>query len=923
MRPLQLTLSAFGPYAGHTTVDFERLGDHGLYLITGDTGAGKTTLFDAITFALYGEASGTERKSAMMRSKYADPATETFVELTFALRGQTYTIWRAPEYDRPKKRGEGVVRQKADAVLRYPDGRVTASHRDSLREIEDLIGLTREQFAQIGMIAQGDFKRLLLAGTDERRAILRKLFHTERYDRLQSVLAQRAGALRREAEEADLLLMQDARQLSVPDALAQAFLQAGETDSVAAVPQMMEVARQGLDLDAQAQARAQQEAAQIEAARKRLGEQIGRAQALQSARESLHAVTEKLEVEAPRAGTLAAQAEAAGEKRAEADALAAQAAALEARMGDYARLKTLAEEAAQAQKDADAADADVKKKAAERDKLREGIGKARALVETLPALSAEQAQAAAAAGDAQAHARQLDRLETLANEREKQAAEAAHAQAEDARAQEEKDGAQRAYAQAEALFFGAQAGLLAAQLEDGKPCPVCGATAHPAPAAMTQDAPTQEELETLRVAREKAEREAVRLHGEAQRAASASEAKAAQTRALADELLEDWQMDALPAQAHAAREREDARMREMQARSAQLAGRIARLENTRSLIPQKEREEAAAEEAVRAQERRMAELRTRAQERTQQAAQLADTLPYPTREAAQAQRTALEKSRSELLAHIERVKKDAQQACDAVTALTARRDELAAQLAQMPQEEALDALKAKDEALAAQAEAVQRTLRALHARLENNAQTLKRMQTQCAQAEQAHEKSRMLAQLAQTANGQVPGKDKVTLETFVQMTYFDRVIRRANTRLAQMTGGQYELRRRAQADNLRSQTGLDMEVVDHVNGSSRDVRTLSGGESFKASLALALGLSDEIQSGAGGVRLDSLFVDEGFGSLDEQSLEQAMAVLASLTQGRRLVGIISHVDALRRRIDKKLIVAKDRTGASRVEVRAE
>ena len=188
------------------------------------------------------------------------------------------------------------------------------------------------------------------------------------------------------------------------------------------------------------------------------------------------------------------------------------------------------------------------------------------------------------------------------------------------------------------------------------------------------------------------------------------------------------------------------------------------------------------------------------------------------------------------------------------------------------------------------------------------------------EAEQRRERSRLLGSLAMTANGQLAGRDKVTLETFVQMTYFDRVLRRANRRLMQMTDGQYELRRLRVADNQRSQSGLDLEVVDHVNGSSRSVRTLSGGETFKASLALALGLSDEIQENAGGVGLDSLFVDEGFGSLDSQSLTQAIAVLAELTQGRRLVGIISHVEELGRRIDRQIVVTKDRAGVSHVRV---
>ena len=230
---------------------------------------------------------------------------------------------------------------------------------------------------------------------------------------------------------------------------------------------------------------------------------------------------------------------------------------------------------------------------------------------------------------------------------------------------------------------------------------------------------------------------------------------------------------------------------------------------------------------------------------------------------------------------------------------------------------------ARSAALEAEMEALGGTERTLHARIEQNAQTLERMRGELADAQQKRERSGLLSSLSMTANGQLTGRDKVTLETYVQMMYFDRVIERANVRLMAMTDGQYALRRRVTAENRQQQSGLDMEVVDYANGSARDVRTLSGGESFKASLALALGLSDEIQAGAGGVRLDTLFVDEGFGSLDARSLEQAVSMLTSLTQGDRLVGVISHVEELRRRIDRRILVTKERTGGSSARISLE
>ena len=211
-------------------------------------------------------------------------------------------------------------------------------------------------------------------------------------------------------------------------------------------------------------------------------------------------------------------------------------------------------------------------------------------------------------------------------------------------------------------------------------------------------------------------------------------------------------------------------------------------------------------------------------------------------------------------------------------------------------------------------------LRDLHHRTETNREVLRQIEKQSAAIADVEKRLMTIGSLADTANGNLSGREKIMLETYVQMAYFDRIIERANTRFMVMSGGQYELKRRREADNNRSQSGLSLDVVDHYNGTERSVKTLSGGESFKASLSLALGLSDEIQASAGGIQLDTMFVDEGFGSLDEESLQQAMRALSGLAEGNRLVGIISHVPELREKIDRQIIVRKDRSGGSRVEV---
>ena len=923
MRPVKLTLCAFGPYAGRVELDMERLGESGLYLITGDTGAGKTTIFDAITFALYGEPSGQERRAGMMRSQYADPAQETFVELAFALRGETHTVWRRPEYDRPKKRGGGMTRQSAEATLTQQGGRVVTGSQNVTRAVEALIGLTREQFSQIGMIAQGEFKRLLLAGTDERRAILRRLFHTERYETLQRELSQRAGAARREAEEAERALLQDAAGLTVPPALAEEYAAfAGDAEPLH-VPARMELALRGTQLDA-AQMRehtAQADALQRENAQ--LSERIGKAQALDAARAELAQVEQALTQAAQRVQACERKQELARALRPQEDALVADAAAMEAQLAEYDLADALEAEAREARRQADALALRMKADRAAQEKLRADIARARELVAALPQLSAGQVRAQEEGRRAAERARQLERLAEAADALGVCRAQAQAAQREEQRALEGKADAQRRYAQAETAFFGAQAGILAARLEEGAPCPVCGALTHPAPATLCGDAPSEAELSRLRKARTAAEERAAACHGASAAAQSALKAAREQTQALALELLGAYQEDSVTRRARDEEKAARALAAERGEEAGRLAERIRKLENTRSLIPQKEADEARmGEEILRAADRGAA-LSADAQAKAAQAALKRAGLSCASAAEARAKLAETRARRDALHGEQE----EAAQALDAAraahTALEAKKKTLSAQLDALGEQEPTDALRARSAALLDALARENEALRTLHARLERNTQTLERMRGELADAQQKRERSGLLSSLSMTANGQLTGRDKVTLETYVQMMYFDRVIERANVRLMAMTDGQYALRRRVTAENRQQQSGLDMEVVDYANGSARDVRTLSGGESFKASLALALGLSDEIQAGAGGVRLDTLFVDEGFGSLDARSLEQAVSMLTSLTQGDRLVGVISHVEELRRRIDRRILVTKERNGGSSARISLE
>ena len=735
MRPLKLTLSAFGPYAGTTTLPLEQLGRGGLYLVTGDTGAGKTTLFDAITYALYDHSSGGVRDGAMLRSKYADPGTPTFVELEFEVRGQRYTVRRNPEYLRPKARGEGFTTEKADAALTYADGRPPVTKaKEVTAAVIDIIGLDYNQFSQIAMIAQGQFTRLLNATTEERSKIFRKLFRTQRYQKLQEALAEENSALtaRRAALNAKL-------------------------DAVLA----------GISYDA-------------------------------------------ADPEAEVLGALSAQMPP--------DAVAT---------------------------------------------LLEG-------------LTARQEAAAAQAADALAALdRQLSTLQTTLGA------------AEQAERQRQEVAGELAKARSTAQLESVKASTRRKTLEALD----AALTASEAELAALADADTR---------RVELEAEAARL---AQRETALNE--------LARSLTECQHRNT------AARAAQEASAAAREALTREQEGRAQLRKDAEALLPERfTSPEGPVPLTVSLLKTALAEENDALH--TAQAAlkqrQTKNHTDCRRKKELEAQRKVQAEQRTALKAQVTAAQQASAAAQAAVQTLEARQ---AAEQTAQPKK--IAALKAEQNELLARRKALAAQEKDLNARLLPNRRALADYRKLADQRDALDARWQWVNALASTAGGTLSSKQKIRLEAYIQMNYLDRILVHANTRLMQMTAGQYELERIG-AENQRSQSGLDLGVIDHYNGTRRSVKTLSGGESFKASLALALGLSDEVQSTAGGIRLDTLFLDEGFGSLDEESLEQAIRVLSGLTEGDRLVGIISHVAALKDRIDRQVVVHKERSGGSWVEI---
>ena len=897
MRPLKLIMSAFGPYAGSTEVDFTSLGERGLYLITGDTGAGKTTIFDAITFALYGEASGEIREASMLRSNYADEKTPTFVELSFVLGGKEYRVRRNPEYNRPKARGEGFTLQKSDAELTLPDGKIITRQKDVNQQIVEILGIDRSQFTRIAMIAQGDFRKLLFASTEERKKIFQKLFHTHLYQSLQEELKRISAQMRKEFEKASASLDQYAEGiLCAPDDPLQDQVQKAREHQIP-VAKIAELLKQLIDSDRMSESG-------LERQEKDLSEKISSSD-------------KTLTVAAEQKKQKASLASAKAQQQHEIDRASACQEALKKAKLQQPKIEELTQKAA----DLKAQILEYEREAkltAQRDKMQQRV-------EDLDGLQMELA-----------HLHQIDK-------------KLSKAQQEYRAIQETAEKSQASYDHMRKAYLDEQAGILAQDLTDGQACPVCGATHHPHPANISTEAPTKEQLEQAEELADQSAKKAGDASRKARELRGRLEGQEQLVMKMASELLEDGCYDSMDTGLAVGndfkeiagsgicaasdfsniQEMLEARQQEMKAAlealQEELKGTAKRRKRRDELglqIPGTETKIGQTEAVLQELKAAGASLTARQEAAEKQRDILQEKLAYPDKSEAEAAIRNLAKEQKALADDIAGAEEACHESEKTLAALEATIAEAQRQLAEHDDVD-FESEEKRRKSLADEMQVISSRRQEIHARVAANQTTLEKIQERQAQLEEVETRWRWIKALADTAGGTLAGKEKIMLETYVQMAYFDRIIARANVRFLVMSGGQYELKRRREAENNRSQSGLELDVVDHYNGSQRSVKTLSGGESFKASLSLALGLSDEIQASAGGIRLDTMFVDEGFGSLDEESLAQAMESLAGLADGNRLVGIISHVPELKQRIEKQILVRKDRSGGSFVEVRGE
>ena len=1332
MRPVTLEMSAFGPYAGKEIINFDRLGTEGLYLITGDTGAGKTTVFDAIRFALYGVASGENREKSMLRSQYALPETKTYVELVFSCNGKNYTITRNPAYERPKKHGEGTTSEPAHVLLKCPDRAPMTKERDVTDYITRLLGIDKDQFARICMIAQGDFLKLLLADTQDRKKILRNVFHTENYQKLQERLKAETSRARTEYEKLSHSCRSDIESVdpSCSEELGTIWKEEVLTEKKK-YEEILILIEAILEQDRQALEDSGKTKSELTEKRDALKKQIEAALQIEKKEEALRNLSSKLEEEKAKGQLLKDALQKAKDREPEAEKYSQQAAIEESHLPDYDHLasekqalsdttgrhqkmakeqtakteekeslnnrltdqmeelaglekvgeqlvgareeaKRIEDRLAQADKllgrirDAEEADRkalqsrvdenqqqqEISQYQEQTEKLRQELTGLEGADLKLIAKKQEHKDTAARLDELKNFKTELQREETLRKKAEelqkqvqstgeqirehneeirhlkeeiraRQNAEADLVSAQNslirlkdragllkelqknetslkeendklAQLEEEKkekaQTASRSSRKAEdlyQLFLAGQAGILADRLRPDEPCPVCGSTHHPAPCKPMENTPTQEQVDNankqrdqdqnvfteifsayaaqkrtvqnltnlisdtfkkfledntaensgdntegitseentvnngaavseknsdgntedasdkisddnanagsskneniptsedlIRInrretadakSRKKAAEQAVRdrsrfekelqtadqilkklteeftrvseqaaagkqsaetqkrlcvttaealseklfmsglfssdslssefftsepsaselsdpailnriihavqdvlqeideeirnltvkaerksvlekelplredhknelarqlsnLHGLAESSAKSAEEKWNFVRSGTSSVLGEAAATALPTEAEdfksTIRRCVDSKKQEITADQSSCKVKIKALEDmakrkeflTKDNVSLGERINTLTE-AIKGLDIEIGKAVQKQESLRQNIDNLQKKLRFADRKQAEAEIQNLKTKNKEILEAVRQAQENLQAAEKAVTELEAQHKALKAEIAGSPvydrkeDEVKLDETEKKlkeNEKLAA----------VITGRLKVNEDARGRLLDHSRQVLEAEQNLREIQELSNTASGGSGLRSKVELETYVQMSLFDRIVRRANKRFGVMSSNQYDLQRsNAMSADGRSQTGLDLEVIDHFNGTTRSVKSLSGGESFMASLSLAIGLSDEIQSHAGGIRLDTMFVDEGFGSLDQDTLDQAMNAMKDLTEGgERLVGIISHVNELKSRIGKQIIVTKTRESGSHTKVVSE
>lgn len=922
MRPIKLVMTGFESYKDKTIIDFEQFGTKGLYLITGDTGAGKTTIFDAITFALYGEPSGADRDVSMLRSHFADENTPTEVALDFEANGKKYHIVRNPDYERKALRGEKTTKENANAVLEFcSESREPVSGIQKVKiEIENILNLKKEQFCRIAMIAQGSFQKLLLSKKDEKQALFRELFHTEKYQQLQETIKSDKSQAEKNLESLNLKLNEALKRIEVNEHDEKAE----EIERIKKLPVLSDEDVRLLSEFATNDEKVLNEVInQIGGVEKELESinsdiQLGNTRLqlqndLKTAQDTLD--SKKRDKESLKQ-TLS-QAEDAAKESPE---LEKQKNLLEASLKDYEEIAKEEKKLQDFESNIAADETKLDSKTKKNDELSDNHTKLLQELELLKdagekigTLEAEQEKNSAALNDLEEIKKQWI---TLAKDKENLKL----AQQKAVKVNSDYLEANTLYSEKLSLFNLEQAGILAEGLKEGECCPVCGSTEHPHLAVKSEKAPSQAEIEELKKKAEKMQKAATNLSVEAGQKKTAVEKEEEnidkQLKKYFENLtVKDEQLSVKIEEKKSALKSEE---ETINSSIKQERSRKARRNEIENQMPEIEKQMKNLSDEINQLQIKISADKATLNADLKKTEEKKANLKYKTLEEAENKFLLLKKQIENLKLNVENAKQNLSDCENEISLFMGKEESLNKQLSEMMTVD-MEKLMSEKAKFTDKKNALNEQRDALNNRRGINLESIKSIEKLIPEIKKANEYRKMISALNDVAAGSARGKNgKPSLEIYVQMHCLDQINRRANYRLKTMTDNKYELRRRIEEDG--SELGLDLNVKDFYTGRERNVQSLSGGEQFQASLALALGLADEIQESSGGIRLDAMFIDEGFGTLDPETLNKAMRALEDLSNGDKLVGIISHVEELESRIPKKIRVKKDDAGISRISL---
>ena len=1037
MRPIKLTISAFGPYASKQVIDFEELKGRNIFVISGKTGAGKTTIFDAISYALYGEASGESRETDSLRSHFADDNTETYVELEFELRGEKYTVNRVPKQKKKKARGEGYTEKSADATLTLPDGKVITKVKNVTDKIIEILGITREQFKQIVMLAQGEFKKLLLADSVEREGIFRKIFNTYDFEKIQAELKDKAANLSKNRTkskhemEINLKNIKGEHDIVIDEYVDFPLVIEKLKDLLERDNNIYKTLNEeGKEVDNNLQVKNQEKAIietnnnllkEKEIITKALEELLSKedeyknksktiidgknAKEVKYIEDKLIETTKKLtkreedyNLSLKNIDSLKLKQEEANKllqieesKECDREKLSVEINNLNKLEEKIIELDSLNNKVMHLKQSAENSKLQIINNKKETEELKKSKEEKELQLKDIATLETKKVELES---DIKAKNKTLDEVRELFKvirsfqntyiEHNNKAKEYKEFEVEYKKVKEN-------YEKMDDLYKKEQAGILASKLQENEPCPVCGSTNHPNKATIKENLkiPTKEELKVAKENLDKLEKENLEkinnlttlnsnkttyleqvnnhlsmlsatlnidktFNSETAKVVKnlGTELKSVIDK-LKDELLKVIDKISLKEKIEkelnlittTINEREQSLIKLEESEknyTTELTQNITKIDEYKKEIPENITDLKTLNNLIEVKTKELNISKEKLAKLRLENENLAKKL-----EGENSISKEINKSIEELKLEIannkanfnEAIKEqgfdniqtyeDAKLQISMVESLEKEVENYNSELklTKAKQEDIIN--KTKDivfmdittideeiRSIQNNKKELESKLRELHAIIVGNKTILKNVENLNIEFKEIEEEYKVLGELADLANGKKA--PYISFERYILASYFEDIIEAANIRLEKMTGDRFSLIRKTSKSKGAGQKGLELEIYDNYTDSSRDVSSLSGGESFKASLSLALGLSDIVQSNAGGVSLDTMFVDEGFGTLDPQSLDNAIDSLLELQRGGRLVGIISHVEELKERIDAKLEVTSTSKG-SKVE----